>query len=74
MTKPESPTATHKVSFYGIRCYMNDTTGEMWGVNWLCDKLLTAAYAFHHTMGFFFPETAAKGFPLYILEEYKDEK
>lgn len=47
------PTATHKVSFYGIRCWFDCHTGTLWGVNWLCDQLLIPASALHNVISWF---------------------
>lgn len=68
------PSPTHKVSFYGVHCYMHDPTGEMWGVNWVCDKLILPMTALHNTIAFMVPGFGKGGFPLLVLEEYpRDE-
>ena len=64
------PQPTHKVSFYGVRCYMNDLTGEMWGVNWLYHKLILPVTAMHNTLAYLVPGFGSEGFPLRILEDY----
>ena len=62
------PKPTHKVSFYGLRCYFNENTDELWGVNWLYDKLIPLACGLHDLVclsgGFERP------FPYVILEDY----
>jgi len=63
--------ATHKVKFYGVRCYMNDCTGDVWGCNWFWELLITPAVWFHWFCQFCNPDYCEDGFPLVIVEEYK---
>lgn len=65
---------THKVSLYGVRCYMDDTTGEMWGCIWLWDKLLTPAIWLHWTLQAINPAYSQEGFLLRVIEEYEKGK
>ena len=62
--------ATHKVSFYGVRCYYNIDTGEFWGVNTICDHLALAAAYLHNFFCWACPGAGEDGFPFVILEEY----
>lgn len=74
-SRPRPPRATHKVSFWGVRCYLDCNTYEVWGVNWLCD-LLIKPVAYAHS--FFFCLTLSvlpganliEGFPMRIIEWY----
>lgn len=63
---------THKVSFYGVRCYFNSETGDLWGVNRLCDCLILTVTWLHNFTAWCFPGAAEDGFPFKILEEYHD--
>ena len=65
---------THKVSFWGVRCYWHDPTSMMWGVNWFWDWMVEPVVCIHNLLseltGFLFPGWESPGFPLVILEEY----
>ena len=67
---------THKVSFWGVKCYYHAPTGVLEGVNIIYDKLIGMAIWFHYLMSdiaeFFLPDWKSPGFPLNILEEYGD--
>lgn len=63
--------ATHKVSFYGVRCYNDDRTGELWGCNWFWEQLIMLAVLFHWMIAYC-THTENEGFPLVVIEEYKD--
>ncbi len=67
---PRKP--THKVSFYGVRCYNDDHTGDLWGCNWFWDLLITPAVAWHWTLQFLIPGYGEEGFPLKVLETYEN--
>lgn len=62
-------TATHKVSFYGVRCYLNENTGELWGCNWLLEQLLMLPVLLHWFCQQFYIEPE-ESFPLVVLEDY----
>ena len=78
-TKMPPPWATHKVSLWGVRCYWNCETDDLWGVNWLCDHLIIPVSRIH---SFFYFLTEAvfpwidivDGFPLRVIERYRDRK
>lgn len=63
--------ATHKVTFYGVRCYANDRTGGLWGCNWFWGLLIMPAVLFHWLVSWCRYEED-QGFPLVVLKEYKD--
>lgn len=67
---------THIVSLYGIRCYLNDETGDVAGVNWLYDRLIGPAVMFHNTMSaltaFVIPWFEPTGFPFKIIKRLKE--
>lgn len=63
---------THKVSFYGVCCYFNNETGDLWGVNRLCDYLILAVTWMHNFTAWCFPGAGGYGFPFKIIEEYND--
>jgi len=65
------PYATHKVSLYGVRCYMNDNTGEMIGCNRIWDVLLAPAVWLHWTLQAINPSYSQEGFPLKVIKEYR---
>jgi len=77
MAKKPDLKPTHKVSFYGVRCYMNDRTGHLWGVNAICEGLITVAVGSHNTMSavtaLLLPGWRQPGFKLKILQEYRDD-
>jgi len=63
-----------KVSFWGVRCYLNEITGELQGINWFNEKLISVAVFFHNLMSgitnFFIPEWEQPGFRFRILKRY----
>jgi len=65
------------VSFWGVRCFMDDD-GMVVGVNFIYDMLIPVAIFFHDTMslitGFFIPSWEQPGFPFKILEMYADQE
>ncbi|MBF0646890.1 hypothetical protein HTZ97_16315 [Desulfuromonas acetoxidans] len=63
--------ATHKVSFYGVRCYWNETTEELWGVNWTCDQILHLLIVLHCSLCALLLKDNEASFPMKILEEYE---
>ena len=70
------PMPTHLVSFWGARCYMNDETGDVWGINWFHERLLSAALWFDNLMSaitlFFDPEWEREGFRFKVMREDGD--
>lgn len=62
--------ATHKVSFFGVPCYFNAQTSELWGVNLICDYGIVAMARLYNFFCFCLPGADAKGFPLKVIEEY----
>ena len=66
--------ATHKVSFWGVRCYFNDNTGDLWGVNQFHERLIPLAIWFNEFMGFMtemaLPDTVEHGYRFKILDEF----
>ncbi|MEN6621174.1 MAG: hypothetical protein ABFD50_06485 [Smithella sp.] len=70
--------ATHKVSFWGVQCYLNDETGELWGINRFHEALITPATCFHNAMSFIAeildPGWEQPGFRLKVLKEYKQNE
>jgi len=62
---------THKVSFYGVKCYTNDNTGEMWGCNWFWSALIMPAVWLHWILQMINPGYSPEGFPLKVIEEYR---
>lgn len=63
--------ATHKVRFYGVPCWMNDETDDLWGVNWLADKLIPIVSGIHNLIVMLVPGAGERGFPFVVVEEYK---
>ena len=61
---------THKVSFYGIRCFFNCETGDLWGVNRLCDYFIPVVAGIHNCLAGLLPGAGRGGFPLKVIEEY----
>ena len=68
-TKP-----THKVSFYGVHCYWNCHTDDLWGVNWLCECGIVAVTCLHSFFAMVCPGAGEDGFPFVVLEEYEPHK
>ena len=64
---------THKISFYGVRCWYNDNTGDLCGVNWLCDYLVMAVSWLHNFVALCFPGVGERGFPFRVIEEYEEQ-
>ena len=63
--------ATHKVSFFGVPCYFNSHTGDLWGVNRICDYGIVLAAWLHNVVCFCIPGAGANGFPLKVIKEYE---
>lgn len=63
--------ATHKVSFYGVRCYYNAKTDELWGVNSICDYGIFLAVMLHKFVCFSLPGYGVDGFPLRVIKTYE---
>ena len=67
---------THKVSFWGVRCYWNRHTGDLWGCNLFWDVLIEPAICFHNLMTdvtlAFLPRWEPPGFPLKVMEIYEE--
>ena len=61
---------THKVSFYGVRCYWDCHTGDLWGCNWFWELLVPVVAELHNLGATIYPPAGEHGFPLYILEEF----
>ena len=55
---------THKVSFYGVRCYFDSRTNQLCGVNWMCSLLIPVVVAIHNLL-------VSGSFPFRALEEYE---
>lgn len=74
----DMPMPTHKISFWGARCYLNDETGDVWGINRFHERLLSVALWFDNLMSaitlFFDPKWEREGFRFKVLEEYKNLK
>jgi len=70
--KPPQP--THLVSFWGVRCYFNDETNDLWGINFFWDILIIPASWFQNAMAaitqFFFPWWEHEGFRFKVLKEF----
>ena len=70
----ERPVPTHKISFWGVRCYINDETGDLWGINKFHEALIPWAVHFHNAMSFISemlcPDYIGPGFRFKILEIY----
>lgn len=67
--------ATHKVSLYGIRCWFNDETFEIMGVNRICDWLVFLVVALHQFFCWLTPGGPGdEGFPMKILEVLGEHK
>ena len=68
---------THKISFYGLRCYYDDREEMMWGTNCVFDLLIEPVCHVHNFLSivteFMCPHWESSGFPIKILEEYKRE-
>lgn len=69
MSKNKEFQATHKVSFYGVRCYMDDNSFTLWGTNAFMELLIPVA-AFWHDY-FIAPFIEGEGFPVKVLEIYE---
>lgn len=65
----KTPKPTHKISFYGVRCYYSDITGELWGCNRVWDWLVPVATGFHNYFVAPF-QAEPTGFPFRVIEEY----
>lgn len=65
------PKPTHKVSFYGVRCYTDERSGCMWGCNKFWDALIPVVSLLHNLIVEIVPGAGQDGFPLVILEEYE---
>ena len=70
---------THKVSFYGVRCYFDIETNEICGTNWFFDLLVIPVCYVHNTMDWLCEAiipgyVGDGGFPLRFIEEYIDEE
>ena len=63
-------TFTHKVSFYGVHCYLDIENGYISGTNWLTDKLIPVMCHLHNFVAMCFPGFGEDGFPMKIVEEY----
>lgn len=66
---------THKVSFYGLRCYYNAKHDTIW-TRWDCFGFLIEIIAyihisFNYLTRLVIPNFTALGFPLKILDEYR---
>ena len=59
---------THLVSFYGIKCYMDDNTGTMWGANRIYDAMIPVAAMIHNAFCMLAPGAGDRGFPLRVLK------
>lgn len=72
--KRKRPLPTHKVIFWGVKCYLNDETGDLWGVNRFHEMLIPVATWFHNAMSFmaemFVPWWEQPGFRFGVLEDY----
>ena len=66
----KAPIPTHKVSFYGVRCYWNDHTGDLWGTNPIFECLIPVVTFLHNFFVAMVPGAGENGFPLVILNEY----
>ena len=68
------PIPTHKVSFWGARCYWDDESGYLWGINPFHDRLIVVAQWFHNTLSMvtetLVPTWEQPGFRFKVLEEY----
>lgn len=68
---------THRVSFWGVPCYWNAYNNQLIGVNWLCDKMVSAAVWFHNAMSgvviFFLPGWEQPGFRFKLLCDFEKE-
>jgi hypothetical protein len=66
---------THKVSFWGVRCYLREDDGCLWGINMFHEFLIPAAIWFHNVMSFLAsmvnPEWEQPGFRFKILDTYE---
>jgi len=74
--KPSKLNPTYKVSFWGVRCYLDDDTGYLWGINKFHDYLIPVATWFHNFMSLIalslFPAWEQPGFMFKVLEVYKE--
>jgi len=72
----EAMKPTHKVSFYLVHCYLNNNTGELWGINCFHELLIPLATNLHNFFCdltvFFFPDFESEGFPFKVLETYNE--
>ena len=65
---------THLVSFYGVRCYMDDNTGELWGVNRFCDAMIPVVATLHNAFCLLVPGAGERGFPLRVLKTFRHDE
>lgn len=56
---------THLAELYGVRCYYNENTQEVKGVNWLNDTIIEFLVSLTEFMGISFYD----GFPIKIIRE-----
>jgi hypothetical protein len=76
---PDGIRATHKVSFYGVRCYFDERTGALWGYGTFWEHLIApvarialAVGALAYWLGF--AEDYESLFRFRILKQYEAEQ
>lgn len=73
----KSANPTHKVSFWGVRCYLDNDNGYLWGVNSFYDHLIPVAAWFHNFMSIIaftlIPSWEQQGFLLRVIEDYRTD-
>ncbi len=72
------PKPDYLVSFWGVKCYINDETGYLWGVNKFYDSLIPLAVIFDNFMAdithLLIPSYRHPGFKMAVLKEYNYDK
>ena len=64
------PSVKYKVSFYGLRCYLNIETGDLKGTNCFFDSMISLVVGLHNFFASLVPGAGADGFPMTVLERY----
>lgn len=77
MSNHTLPSPTHLVSFYGLRCYLDDQTGSLWAVRVWLDWLIPWICAAHNVAetisATIIPGWESQGFPYRVLKEFSND-
>lgn len=67
----EQMNVTHKVSLYGVPCYIDLDNGYITGTNIVADWFIPVMLHLHNFVAMCFPGFGEGGFPIRILEQYE---